>query len=168
MNEIQQEERSLDTEIKKWLKRKDLIIKALTYQKNNEVQKINRLIHKWRGVSQQASNYLLNSMQAKIMHMGGYSNWKTQQKEKALNQSFGKDSHMEDLSEFINSEEFSNLSSYEQSDIMEQFNDISSRSIMKDESRDSDCSSQNDQLGMREFYCMLKMDYALVYDADDK
>lgn len=152
-------EKLVDIEIKKWLKHRDLIVKAVNYQKNNEVDKINKLIDKWRSICHQASNYLLNSMQIKIMHMGGYSAWKAKQKEKQSNQSFGEESHKESLSGFIDSEEFSNLSSFEQSDIMDQFNELSNESILS-----SDDESLEDQLNMEEFYSLLKMDYALVYD----
>lgn len=154
-------EKSLDLQIKYWLKRKDLLVKAVKYQKTNEFEKINDLIEKWRKICHQASNYLLNSMQVKIMHMGGHSAWKQQQKDKKANQSFGNESCRENLSDFVNSEEFTHLSSYEQSDLMEQLNETLNESILENE---DEGTFLDDQLTMHELYRLLNLDYDLIYN----
>jgi hypothetical protein len=154
-------EKSLDLQIRHWLKRKDLLVKAVKYQKTNESAKINALIDKWRGICHQASNYLLNSMQVKIMHMGGYSTWKQQQKDKKINQSFDNDSYRENLSDFVNTEEFTHLSSYEQSDIMDQLNENSNQSILENETEETNL---DDQLTMNELYRLLNINYDLIYN----
>lgn len=154
-------EKSLDLQIKHWFKRKDLLVKAVKYQKTNEFEKINYLIEKWRKICHEASNYLLNSMQVKIMHMGGYSTWKQQQKDKKANLSFGNESYRDNLSDFVNSEEFTHLSSYEQSDLMEQLNETSNHSILENE---TEGTYLDDQLTMHELYRLLNLDYDLIYN----
>lgn len=158
-------EKSLDLQIRQLLKRKDLLVKAVKYQKTNEAAQINGLIDKWRRICHQASNYLLNSMQVKIMHMGGYSMWKQQQKDKQTNQSFGNDSYKENLNDFVNSEEFTHLSSYEQSDIMDQLNETSNQSVLDNDEDEKDETCLNDQLTMHEFYRLLNLDYDLIYNS---
>lgn len=152
-------EKSLDLQLKEWIKRKDLLVKAVKYKRTNEVDRINALINKWRKACQDASNYLLNEMQIKIMNSGGYSAWKKNQKDKKINRSFEDECYKEKLSDFVNSEEFSHLSTYEQSDIMDQLN-RSDQSVLEFEKDDSDAV----QITMHEFYNILKLDYELVYN----
>lgn len=97
--------------------------------------------------------------------MGGYSMWKQQQKDKQTNQSFGNDSYKENLNDFVNSEEFTHLSSYEQSDIMDQLNETSNQSVLDNDEDEKDETCLNDQLTMHEFYRLLNLDYDLIYNS---
>ena len=152
------EERRLDIEIAQWNRRKDVIVKAIRYHDNNEDGKMERLIQKWRSACQQASNYMLNAMQLKIMSLGGYDEWRREQKrrESASNQN---EELAEQLADFTNCEEFSNMSIYEQSSIMEQLNGITN----EESETSSDDNPEEGQLSMEEMYSLLRLDYNLVF-----
>lgn len=152
------EERRLDIEIAQWNRRKDVIVKAIRYHDNNEDSKMERLIQKWHSACQQASNYMLNAMQLKIMSLGGYDEWRREQKrrESTSNQN---EELAEQLADFTNSEEFSNMSIYEQSSIMEQLNGITN----EESETSSDDNPEEGQLSMEEMYSLLRLDYNLVF-----
>lgn len=153
---------SLDKEIRDWLKRKDLLTKAVRYLKEAEKEKVERLRQKWHQACIDASSYLLNSMQLKIMHMGGYSVWKQQQREKENSKKLASnDNLIEELSAFVEQDEFSNLSSFEQSDILEQLNEASK--VTEDTDLDDSLNHSQDQLTMQEMYALMKLDYQLVF-----
>ncbi|CCE82020.1 Piso0_002712 [Millerozyma farinosa CBS 7064] len=151
-------EKNIDRQIREWQKKKDMIVKAVRYKKTNESERIDQLICKWRDVCQSASNYLLNSMQLKIMHSGGYRVWKEKNSRKDVDRAQEQEQRIEELNDIVNSEEFGDLSTLEQSDIMDHLHDLS-----KDSLTDTEDNNEEEEFTMQMLYKMLNIDYDTVY-----
>lgn len=121
-----------------------------------------QLIKKWHSACQQASNYMLNAMQLKIMSLGGYEEWRREERRREITSNQNEEL-AEQLADFSNSEEFSNMSIYEQSSIMEQLNGITNA----ESETSSDDNTEEGQLSMKEMYSLLRLDYNLVFGEID-
>lgn len=158
-----QKERDLDAEINQFGNKKDTLLKATNYINNHESEKVYQLINKWKDISQQASNYLLNDSQVKIERMGGLSKFEAKRKEKMKSSFFDEENEdgqgiEEKYQEFIKSDQFFELSESERKEIQSKFDFLSNKN-----NSDVDEQSESSTLQMHQLYEYLNLDYNLVY-----
>lgn len=168
-------ERQLKRDILKYQKEIDTMKKIKKYRNSRESQKLEALIDKWRAIAEMGSNYIFNEARMKINRMGGMKKFKEKQKKSKIRKmKFEFDeSLLYRIEEYIETEEFKNLDTYEKEEVLSKKKELEEMSEKlergefpdnEEEDDDSD-TNENNELTMEELYKQLGLDYKLVYEA---
>lgn len=163
MGPVQAYEANLDKQLRMYKLRKDSLVKAAKYVKDED--KIQHLINYWRTVAQYASNYVFNERSVAIEKMGGFQEWQKRQWEKKNER---KREERDVLWERI-SEELQATSEESRSSMIEQLAEIgfvvsSDGEILEDLHIEiEEAPTFSNEFTMRDLYKILRLDYDLVY-----
>ena len=161
----------LTTQIKQYKKEISNITDAIKIlNKYDKEIKTEELIEKWRSVCQKAMSYLFNSILFKIDKMGGYEEFITKEieAEKARIEYQLDDSNSEEISDFLESEEFQNLPLDDQEECKMQLEEkkeemerVKQKCLNKLDEKLEQCQGQ--EMTMQELSKRLKVEYELVF-----
>ena len=161
----------LTTEIKQYKKEISNITDAIKILNKYEKElKTEELITKWRGVCQKAMSYLFNSILFKIDKMGGYEEFikKEIEAEKARIEYQLDDSIGEEISDFLESDEFQNMPLDDQEECKmqleekrEEMEKVKQKSLNRLDEKLEQCQGQ--EMTMQELANRLKVEYELVF-----
>lgn len=154
---------SLDVSIKKYERKKDLILKCLKYKRSNEDKKINDLIIKWKTISQMAISYLFNLFMIRVQTYGGIDEWLeiNKKKENKKNESLILEIE-EKYEEFTNSNDFQFLSEMEKKEIFLEFEDQKKK--INNSMIDKNDRHVEKKYSIEDFCKHLNLDYYTIFD----
>ncbi|GAV27301.1 hypothetical protein PMKS-000765 [Pichia membranifaciens] len=166
---LEEQERQLQREILKYQSEINLMKKLKNYRETNDTEKLDRLIDKWRDIAAKGSNYLYNEAKLKISRMGGLEEFRKKQKKTKLRKmKFEYDeSLLYRIEEYMESEEYKNLDSYEKEEVIsrkKEIEEMSEKIENGDFLSDDNDDDEEDEFTMKELYKQLGLDYSLVYE----
>lgn len=154
--EVRQQSCKLENEI--------TVMKRVTkIRENKKIEKLDRLILKWRETAQMCTHYLMNEANKKIDQMGGiieYRKREKQTKKTKMKLNFD-DDKIHQLESFMQSEEYKNLDNYDKKEILRQKQQIEEMSNKIDD--DPDNNDFSNLFTMKELCTQLKQDYQLIW-----
>lgn len=130
----------IEYEIRQLSLKLDTLNKAISYYNNS---KLLELTAKYKDISHKASNYLFTSYERKVSQAGGLSK---------LNRD---DELINNYNQFVNSIEFTELTTLEKKDLSSRFHQL------------TNSSDSEFDLTMEDMYNSLNLDYSLVYSDEE-
>lgn len=164
MNPIQAYEAGLDKQLRVYKFKKDTLIKAGMYVKDDA--KIQNLIDYWRTVAQMASNYVFNEQSVVINKVGGFQEWQRRQWERKKD----KERDERDVLWESISEELQATSDENKSAMIDQLAELgfvvsNDGELLHDLNNEmEETPTFSSDFTMRDLYDILNLDYDLVYE----